>query len=263
MKRAAPAVPILLYHSVTAEPSGWIAGFNTTPRHFTTHLSVLQDSGRTPITVEQLCRARRDGAELPPRPVVITFDDGFEDTLTVAAQEMARRQLVGTVYLTSGFLGATSPGGDRMLSWRQARELSAAGLEVGSHTVTHPELDTLPADSAWREIRDSRRALQDRLSLPVDSFAYPHGYSSPQVRLLVARAGYRNACAVKNTHSGDDPAYTIARLTVTAGTTQQELRGWLAPGPHRTGQHDERPLTRGWRTYRRMRAKVTRVGGVR
>ena len=78
-------VPILLYHSVSADPPGWIADLTVSPRVFTHHADLIVDSGRTPMTVSGL-RAALDGyTELPRRPVVVTFDDGFADFSSAAA----------------------------------------------------------------------------------------------------------------------------------------------------------------------------------
>jgi peptidoglycan/xylan/chitin deacetylase (PgdA/CDA1 family) len=251
-------IPVLLYHSVGENPSGWIAPFTVSRATLERHLDLVVASGRTPVTLSML----RDGVggliPLPSRPVVITFDDGFADTLTVAGPVLARHGVVASVYLTSGFMAGRSPGGDRMLDWSQVDELAQQGHEIGAHSVTHPQLDTLSATDAWRETSVCKQVLEDRLGTVIRSFAYPHGYSSPRVRQLVAAAGYDSACAVKNALSSvADPQLSVARLMLTASTSDDTVRQWLAGGGARVGRRDGRAATRAWRTYRRTRSLLT------
>jgi peptidoglycan/xylan/chitin deacetylase (PgdA/CDA1 family) len=254
------AVPVLLYHSVSADPSPWIAPFTVTAERLDKQLALIAAAGRTPVTVSQLREGLSGAGPLPTRPVVVTFDDGFADTLTAAAPVLQRHGLTSTIYLTTGFIGGVSPGGDRMLDWTQARELADRGHEIGAHSVTHPQLDLLPRAQARQEIQSSRELLQERLDVPVRSFAYPHGYSSPAVRRQVMEAGYESACSVKNVVSGPhDTPFSISRLTVTAGVSDDTMRQWLNWSPP-TRRRDERLLTKGWRAYRRLRHVATALG---
>jgi peptidoglycan/xylan/chitin deacetylase (PgdA/CDA1 family) len=250
-------IPILLYHSVSDDPSPWIAPFTVTPDTFGRQLELIRAAGHEPLTVSGLRTALGRQPDLPSRPVVITFDDGFADTLDVAAPLLAAHGIPATIYLTTGFLGHRSPGGDRMLSWSAAAELGALGHELGAHSVSHPQLDTIDLDSAWQEISGSRLELEQRLSSPVLSFAYPHGYSTAAVRRLVAKAGYESACSVKNALSPyDDPPYEIARLTVTSSTTDEILLDWLA-GRARIAVPGDRLAAKVWRTYRRVAGRLS------
>ncbi|MGZ0145911.1 polysaccharide deacetylase family protein [Kribbella sp. WER1] len=246
-------IPILLYHSVSHAPSEWIAPFTVTPETFERHIRLISQAGLQPLTVSQL-RSAVDRRQALERPVVITFDDGFADTLDAAAPVLARYSMPATVYVTSGFVGGRSPGSDRMLGWTEVQQLAALGHEIGAHSVTHPELDTLEAAPLWHEVTRCRADLEQHLGQPVDSFAYPHGYSSPVVRRTVAAAGYRSACSVKNALSPyDDPPYAIARLTVMSDTTDDELSGWLAGRGPVARPHD-RHITWLWRQYRRAKS---------
>jgi Predicted xylanase/chitin deacetylase len=238
-------IPVLLYHCVAPDPSAWIAPFTVSAATLRRHLEIITASGRTPITLSQL----RDGiggqAALPARPVVITFDDGFSDTLTIAAPLLGRAAIPATIYLTSGFLTRRSPGGDRMLDWAQTRELALQGHEIGAHSASHPQLDTLAPDTARQEIGSCKRQLEDTLGMRIRSFAYPHGYSSPRVRRQVAEAGYDSACAVKNALSSvTDPAFAVARLMLTPRTSDDTVRAWLVGSGARTRLGDERAATR-------------------
>jgi peptidoglycan/xylan/chitin deacetylase (PgdA/CDA1 family) len=249
-------IPILLYHSVADRPSDFIAPYTVSPATFRRHLDAVGATGATTLTVSGLLAALASGT-LPERPVVITFDDGYRDTLTIACPAMAERGMTSTVYVTTGVVGAQSPGGDPMLTWPEVGELAELGHEIGAHSHTHPQLDTLSRAVLQREIAGSRARLQEGTGLPVDSFAYPHGYSDARVRRAVRAAGFSSACSVKNALSSpSDPPFTLSRLMVMATTTDDELVGWLAGRGVPVGRDDERLLTRGWRWWRRARATV-------
>ena len=149
-------IPVLLYHAIGGDRSPWIAPFTVTPATFGRHLELIVASGRTALTVDELRTGLAGEVALPTHPVVITFDDGFAELADVAAPLLAEWQLPATVFLTTGFLGGRSPGGDRMLSWAAARELADAGQEIGAHSVSHPQLDTLPLPAARAEIEIGR-----------------------------------------------------------------------------------------------------------
>lgn len=250
------AIPILLYHAVADRPSDFIAPYTATPAAFGRHLDVLAATGATTLTVSALLAALTQGT-LPERAVLVTFDDGYRDTLTVAAPALAQRGMAATTYVTTGVVGGRSPGGDRMLTWPQLGELAALGHEIGAHSHTHPELDTLSRSALRREVAGSRARLQEGTGLPIDSFAYPHGYSDARVRRAVRAAGFTSACSVKNALSSPgDPPFTLSRLMVMAATTDDELAGWLTGRGVPVGRADERLLTRGWRWARRARARI-------
>ncbi len=252
-----PAViPILLYHSVAERPSEFIAPYAVSPATFRRHLDAVAAIGATTLTVSEL-RTARAGGTLPERPVLVTFDDGYRDTLTAAAPALVERGMKATTYVTTGVVGAVSPGGDPMLTWRQIGELAGLGHEIGAHSHTHPQLDTLSLDAMRREVAGSRAVLQDGTGQPIDSFAYPHGYSDARVRRVVRQAGFTSATSVKNALSPpDDPVFTLSRLMVMNTTAEDELAGWLAGRGAPVGRADERLLTRGWRWFRRAKALV-------
>ncbi|MER5866307.1 polysaccharide deacetylase family protein [Kitasatospora sp. NPDC002040] len=263
-------VPVFLYHSVQDDPPAWIAPFTVTPRTFTEQLDRIADSGRTVVPLHRLVAALRGGPAVPDNAAVLTFDDGFADFYWTVAQLLTERGLPATLYLTTGAVHA--PGGvaagsllppARMLSWRQVTTLDACGVEIGAHTRTHPQLDTLPGRWLPSEIVGCRRELEDLLGHPVVSFAYPHGYSSAAVRRQVRQAGYTSAAAVVNAFSSDsDEVLRIARLMVRADTPPERFVAWTRGEGAPVAPLPEHLRTKGWRAYRRVRAAIGRpVGG--
>jgi peptidoglycan/xylan/chitin deacetylase (PgdA/CDA1 family) len=257
-------VPVLLYHCVSDDPPEWIAPFNVAPATFAEQLDAVLASGRAPISVARLAEAQRGGRPLDGPSVAITFDDGFADFAETALPLLAERGLPATMYITTGAMGTHHDGPlppARMLTWDQVRESAAAGVEMGAHSCTHPELDAVPRARAEREIRDSKHRLEDELGAAVDTFAYPHGYSDATVREFVREAGFTSACAVANALSSerDDP-YAVARLMLRQDTPAADFAAWLRGEGARVGPVGERLVTRGWRTYRKAR-RVARGGG--
>lgn len=261
MSRAATTgVPILGYHTISDDPRPAIAPFAVLPAEFARHLDLIVAGGHTVLTVSQYAELLDREMPLPPRPVVITFDDGFADNLTVAAPMLAARRLPATVYVSTGHLPGC-PGGPAgqplgpMVPFDRLAELEAFGLEVGAHTHSHPELDTLGKDAARREITHGRDMLELSLGHPVATFAYPHGYASAWLQSEVRRAGFHSACGVRHalSHPGDNQ-WLLARLVMRPTTTCSQLQGWLNGSGARLAARREHLRTKAWRATRRVRS---------
>jgi len=149
-------------------------------------LALLQAAG-TPVRSLAECRA----ATIPPRTEILclTFDDGWESDVTVSLPALAGLGVRGTFFVTTGTIG--TPG---FLSWPQVKMLADAGMELGSHTCSHPHLTRLAPDDLRRELRDSRQALEDRLGRRVDSLSVPHGSYNRRVLEAATTAGYEWVC---------------------------------------------------------------------
>ncbi|MFF5428275.1 MULTISPECIES: polysaccharide deacetylase family protein [unclassified Streptomyces] len=253
-------VPVLLYHAVRDDPPDWIAEFTVTPREFAAQLDAIVAAGRTAVTVGTLVAHLTTGAPLPPRPVVLTFDDGFADLAGPTAEALASRALPATAYLTTG---AITPGRPcllppaPMMTLAQAPRLEEYGMEVGAHTVTHPQLDTLTPHALRRELREAKAVLEDALGHEVRHLAYPHGYNSPAVRRAAAAAGYTSAAAVRHALSSRrDEVYRLARLIVRRTHTVTDVEQWMEGRGARTAPYPDSLPTLGWRMYRRARARL-------
>jgi peptidoglycan/xylan/chitin deacetylase (PgdA/CDA1 family) len=251
------AVPVLCYHAVGRDPSPCIAPLTVTPEALAGHLAAIADAGRTPVTAHELAVARLGGRALPERPVVLTFDDGFADTHTVAAPLLAAAGVRVSIYVVTGAVGGRSAGGDPMLTWRQVVELAELGHEIGGHSRSHAQLDVLPAGAAFAEVSRCKEQLEGQLGRAVRGFAHPHGYSTRRVRRQVAAAGFEYAVGLGNRPaSAEDDLYNLSRLTLTARTTRATVQAWLdaESAPSRGGLGGLR--TGVWRTYRRTHGRL-------
>ncbi|MEW2047372.1 polysaccharide deacetylase family protein [Streptomyces sp. NPDC005476] len=250
-------VPILMYHSVATEPNHATRTLSVTPEAFAGQLAVIADRGLTPLTTAELAARWRTGRPLPVRPVLITFDDGYEGVHRHALPALAEHGFPATLFVTTGWIrGAHDTGGgpDTMLDWRQVRRLADAGVEIGGHSHTHPQLDRLDDTRLRTELSRCRDLVADELgSLPV-SFAYPYGYSSRRVRTAVRGQGFAQALAVGNSlaRRAQGP-YALRRVTVRRTTDTEEFER-LVDGRAigRTFARD-RALTKGYTVVRRTR----------
>jgi peptidoglycan/xylan/chitin deacetylase (PgdA/CDA1 family) len=267
VREVANAIPVLLYHSVTTAPGDLIADFSTSPDMFRRHLDVIVEEGHRFLTFAGLFQALGSG-QLPEKTVLLTFDDGYADFADVALPAIRERGLGATLFLTTGFLRDGPPDlrtagpSDPMLSWAQLGELAAAGVEIGAHSHSHPQMDTCAGPRLREECVRPKALLEKALQQPVDFFAYPHGYNGPRVRTAVRRAGYTGAAGVGNALArADNDRWNVARLMVRREHGPETVRAWLRGDAVSLARLGNFAVTPGWRLFRRARAVVTRQVG--
>lgn len=176
-------VPILLYHHIGYSLQGETM-YHVSPEAFEQQMTLLYQWGYKTISVETLTGALEHGALLPPKPVLLTFDDGSETTYSRAMPIMQKYGFTGVVYIVRNYVGV--PG---YLSTDQIRGLFSLGWEIGSHGLSHIELTSQPRKHE-AEVIESRRRLEKLLDVPVLSFAYPFGVYDDDSLLYVRDAGY-------------------------------------------------------------------------
>lgn len=260
MSTRPPAVPIVMYHAVTADPAPAVRELSVPPESFAAQLAVLADGGFTPLTAAALAAAWRGGGPLPARPVLITFDDGYEGVHRHALPALARHGFPATLFVSTGWLRGpydTGGGPDAMLDWDQVRELAAAGVEIGGHSHSHPQLDGLGDARLRHEVRRCREIIAEQVGTPPESFAYPYGHSSRRVRQTVRALGFAQALAVGNALADRRQGpYALERLTVRRRTDTEEFARIVeGRGLLRSFARD-RALTKGYAVVRRARQTV-------
>jgi len=176
-------VPIILYHRIGKSPID--SQYYVPPEKFEEQMKLLHDWEYTVIPVETLVNAIAEGADLPPRPVIITFDDGDISVYETAFPILQKYGLTGVVYIVNNYMGT-----EGYMSAEQIKELVAAGWEVGSHSRSHRDLTKLEPAVQRAEVVEAREVLQEVLGVPVLTFAYPFGIMNPSVGSYVHFAGY-------------------------------------------------------------------------
>jgi peptidoglycan/xylan/chitin deacetylase (PgdA/CDA1 family) len=182
-------VPILMYHK--------------TPADFEQQLMALQQKGYTTISLDELAGAFYTGLPLPPKPAIITYDDGFADQMQ-AYELLAKYQMKATYYIINGGAAssycigagrhADAPCGDAYLNWDQIKFLDQNPLiTIAAHTVDHANLAALPENARWFELAASKSELEARLGHPINHLAYPYGSFSPDVIATAQSVGFVTA----------------------------------------------------------------------
>ncbi|MFJ2651380.1 polysaccharide deacetylase family protein [Streptomyces sp. NPDC087420] len=255
-----------MYHAVAHRPADATHALSVSPEAFAEQMELLDARGFTPVTTAALAHAWRTGRALPPRPVLITFDDGYEGVHRHALPVLTAHGFAATVFLTTGWLrGPDHTGGalDTMLDWAQVRELAAAGTEIGGHSHTHPQLDQLAPERLRFEALHCREVIGGRLGgAPPVSFAYPYGYSSRRVRRTVREAGFAQSLAVGNALARPRQGpYALERVTVRRSTGMAEFARLVEGRSLGRNFARDRALTKGYAVVRRTRAAARRVAG--
>ena len=210
---------ILCYHSVSAE---WGHALSVTPTEFREQVASLAGSRVPPVSAEALAAGERRGLH-------VTFDDAYRDILDVVPL-LEELGLPATVFVSTGFADEGRPlavpelAGEAAahpellftMSWGQLRELAERGVEIGSHTVSHPHLTRLSDDELDRELGDAKARIEDELGRPARLIAYPYGEHDPRVHDAVRRAGYSAAFAQWPGSSLRNP-YALPRVSFYRG----------------------------------------------
>ena len=261
-----PAIPILLYHSVSDMPTGDFGPFTVSRKQFAAHLDRLLALEFSTLTIGQLLTRVRAHLPLPERTAVITVDDGFADFEANAWPELQERGMTATLYVTAGVIGGRASWlaplhADQlpMLGRGQLVELAAQGCEIGAHSMSHAQLDCLPRHRAAQEIGQCKDILEHALGQSVHSFAYPHGYHDHDVRQMVVDSGYSSASAVKDELSHvDDDQFALARITVKSTFDETRIEQVLTGEGLAHAKRREKWRTRGWREVRRWQYRQRR-----
>ncbi len=246
-QRGEPPPLVLVYHGVRDLPvRDDPHGHFVRPRDLVVHVRRLRVWGYRLATFGELAArvARGEGAGW----AALTFDDGLADNLDIMLPLMRAQAAPATVFIVPGWLGQRHPhhSAASILDEDGVRALHAAGIEIGGHTLSHPDLTELSEEEARRELAGSRAALESMIDAPVTVAAYPSGRANDQTRRACADAGYAAACRNSGQGSWSDP-FDLPRQDMQNGDTALGL--WLK----RYDRYE--PLMR-WRAARGVRRLV-------
>jgi peptidoglycan/xylan/chitin deacetylase (PgdA/CDA1 family) len=189
---ATVTVPILIYHAIRPYYDGDSPAdrrYIATPQTLERELAWLRENGFQSVAPEDLARALTAEAELPAHPVILTFDDCWENHYTTALPLLRRYGFTATFYAWVGMIGRT-----HHLTWDQLQEISDAGMRIGCHTMTHPYLTRAPSDAELRwQLADAKHVIEAHLCRPVTSLAYPFGQYDERVVAFAREAGFTTA----------------------------------------------------------------------
>ena len=196
-------LPILVYHHVVPDHAPGV--LFVTPDGFEQQLKYLQDNGYRSISFTELADALNYGAPLPDRPVILSFDDGWENQFQYGFPLLQKYGFSATFYIVSGYVDHQN-----FMTTDQLQTMIAAGMTIGGHSHTHPPLPGVGGTRLIDEIAGSKAWLEGHFGVAIDTFAYPYGAYTERVTAAVNAAGYRTARTCDTgTHATADTLATL------------------------------------------------------
>lgn len=210
-------VPIILYHYLSDNPDPKDLaryGLSVGPAQFDEEMKYLADNGYTSMTFDSLYPAFKNPGLLPPKPVVITFDDGYSDFYYNAYPILKKYGINGTVFIPTALMNQ-----GYYLTWNQIKEMAGSNLiHFESHGVHHYSYPSISHDTLVQELTESKKVLQDLLGVPINFIAYPYGTTDGSVIEAVKQAGYTGAIGTwPNKIQSEGTLYNMPRLKVGGG----------------------------------------------
>ena len=221
-------VPILMYHYVSEPPEDadrYRRDLSVTPEQLDAQLRWLRDNGYTVVSLDEVTLALRAGARLPPRPVVLTFDDGYADAYEHAFPLLKKHAMTATFFVVSGWMDEGRAG---YMTWEQAREMAAAGMSIQSHSRTHPDLSRgCDYDCLVYQVLGSIETIEAEIGVRPRFFCYPSGRYNGNVMTVLEQVGIVAAVTTNGgtLHVSERPLQ-LARVRI-RGTTDLGDFAWM------------------------------------
>jgi peptidoglycan/xylan/chitin deacetylase (PgdA/CDA1 family) len=204
-------VPILMYHVIANAPdTAANPELFVKPIRFRAEMAALAKHGYQAISLTQLYSAWKRGGEIPEKPVVVSFDDGYRGDYTDAMPILAEHHWPGVLNLELGSIESGE------LTNAMVARMIDAGWELASHTIHHLDLTSLRGADLSEEVSGSRTLLRKRFKVPVDFFCYPAGRFNERAVAAVQRAGYLGATTTQEGLASKDQMFKLRRIRIDA-----------------------------------------------
>lgn len=203
-------IPILMYHYIRDyTDSNDQIGINlsVSPAKFSTQLDTIKSLGYTPINFFDI-----EKGNLPQKPIILTFDDGYLDFYTAAYPELKSHNMTAVSYVITGKIGGA------YMTTDMIKTLSTNNIEIGSHTISHPDLSMMSVPNINEELVTSKKFLENLLGKPVISFCYPAGKYSDAVVSSTHQAGYLYATTTNSGEANFSTPLTLSRYRISPTT---------------------------------------------
>jgi peptidoglycan/xylan/chitin deacetylase (PgdA/CDA1 family) len=219
---ARATVPVLCYHQirdVTPDDGPLNRSLTCPPGLLERHMRTLTGAGMQPVTSPQLVDHVQFGTPLPPRPVVISFDDASEGQFTNALPVLERLSMPATFFVMTVVLDKPN-----WLSREQVRMLDRAGMTIGAHTFDHHPVTEYTGTDWAAQLQRPKAELEQILGHPLDLFAYPYGAWNAQALPHVQDAGYRAAFQLSDQPPDPQrPLFTLRRILMSSQWNEKDL----------------------------------------
>lgn len=238
-KRYSHPIPILMYHQVVEKEISSPHKIFITAAQFEKHLLFLKKSQFTSLTFGDLYRFKTGilpWSEFPKKPIILTFDDGYENNLTLALPLLKKYNFKSVIYLlanphTTNYWDKNSGAPSLPLMSREQRQMISEFMEVGSHGFDHKKLSEMTDKEAYHEICDSKIQLEKEFKKTIYSYAYTYGVRHPMASEFCKKAGYEYAVntTTGGFHHEEDP-YSLFRVSIfptdTASSLKRKTKSW-------------------------------------
>ncbi len=211
-------IPILMYHSIDYEKGNEL---RIPKDKFREQMKYLKDNGYTPLSLDELYSHMVNGTAVPEKPIVITLDDGYSDNYTNAYPVLREFGFKATVFIITN----TVEGGGSYLNAEQIKEMDKNGIDIESHTVSHPRLNELSYDKQMSEMKESKEYLEKLLNKDINYIAYPYGNFNENTLKAVEEIGYKMAVSTKSGLAAkSDGIYKLHRIYISNNYDMEKFK---------------------------------------
>lgn len=224
-------VPILMYHEITDEPKDNVK-LAVSPEVFEKQMKFLRDNNYNIVYVYEIARMIKDKERIPAKTVAITFDDGREDNYLNAFPILKKYSIPATIFVIVDYLNR-----ETWLNYDELKSMSLAGVDIGSHTLSHLWLSSVDDKARWKqEILGSKLALEEILGKKIKSFSYPGGDGARNqiIREIARESGYEVAVATSPGRGfPNDDIYALKRVRISNSAKNLFVFWFQASGYYR------------------------------
>lgn len=264
------SIPILLYHQITPDVHPDFFTYSITPKTFNIHMKILKLLRFNSINLDQLEEYRKGNTTLPRKPILITFDDGFQESVDYAVPILKTNNFTAVFFIPTKYIGEGShwlvpelgiefP----IIDWKTIKLLDSCGFQIGSHTLTHPHLSKISSDDCYKELEESRKTLEAYLGHEISHLAYPYGDFDEGVKSIAAEAGYSSACScIEGLMGSEHDSLVLPRVYIKGHDTISDFIIKLHTGrkwetPRRFWLYTNGKLRAIERMYKKMANRLT------
>lgn len=223
-------VPILMYHYISEPPADadiYRTDLSVAPENFRQQMAYLAENGYTPIDLYQLSAAVTSQIELPEKPVILTFDDGYLDNYENAFPILQEFDFIGTFFIITDL---ADQGAEGYATWEQLEEMAAAGMRLESHTKSHPDLTTLGRDGVIFQALGSQETIAAHIGYTPRYLCYPGGRYTEETMQILSELDFWGAVTTQGGtwhHFGDRYEWSRQRMRYT--TTLDQFKIFIDP----------------------------------
>lgn len=202
--------PILEYHLVQAEEPDNGQEYNISPEVFIEQLEYLKAEGYTTISIRDFLRAKKGLQELPAKPIILTFDDGYESNYTELLPILEKYNVKATIFMVTNEIGNKG-----FMNWSQLKDIQRRGVEIGSHTANHLPITGMNIDKARDEVLLSKLIMEWNGMDTIYTFSYPNGKYNDEILNVLKEEEYLAAVTGDaGLNTVDTNPYLLQRINI-------------------------------------------------